>query len=117
MNFSLALAVLLAQGATPSPAPIAPSAAASGAQELFEQKCKFCHGIDGMGHTKKGKQLKAPDFTSGKWNKETTDGEIVEAIQNGVPKTKMPAFKSKLSEEDIQALAVYVRTFRARKQK
>ena len=43
--------------------------------------------------TKKGQQYKAPDFTNAKWQKHTTDDEIVDAITDGVPKTKMPAFR------------------------
>ncbi len=109
---ALALAAALAQAATPPPAPVAPQAAAQDTvQDIFEKRCIFCHGQDGRGQTKKGKQVKAPDFTSPKWNKETTDEEIKDAITNGVPKTKMLAFKSKLTPEQIDALAIYVRSF------
>ena len=70
-----------------------------------------CHGEDGRAQTKKGRELKAEDFTSPKWQKRTTDEEIVEAIANGIPKKKMPAFKDKLSTEEIQALVPYLRAF------
>jgi mono/diheme cytochrome c family protein len=109
---ALAIAAALAQAATPPPAPVAPQAAAQDTvQDIFEKRCIFCHGQDGRGQTKKGKQVKAPDFTSPKWNKETTDEEIKDAITNGVPKTKMLAFKNKLTPEQIDALAKYVRSF------
>jgi len=109
---ALALAATLAQVQAPAPAPVAPQAAAQDvAQDTFEKRCIFCHGQDGKGLTKKGKEYKAPDFTSAKWNKETTDDEIRDAIANGVPKTKMPGFKAKLTPEQMEALAQYVRGF------
>ena len=122
MTAATLLALLLAQAPTPSPAPIAPGAApaanaapaapASGtaAKDVFEKRCVFCHALDGSGSTKKGKQLKAPDFRSDKWQKHTRDDEILDAIENGVPKRKMPAFKDKLTEAEINALVPYVRS-------
>jgi cytochrome c6 len=98
----IALLLLLAQ--TP-PAPQA------GAQEIFQQRCKLCHGEDGKGQTKKGRLVKAPNFTGPRWQKHTTDDEIREAITNGVPKTKMKGFKDKLTPDQIEALANYVRGF------
>lgn len=59
--------------------------------------------------TKKGRELKAKDFTKQKFQQHTTDEEIVEAITNGLRKKKMPAFKNKLSPEEIQALLPFVR--------
>ena len=99
------LALLLAQAALPSPAPLAKSSV----QESWERRCTSCHGTDGTGKTRKGRRLKAPDFTSPRWQKHTTDQEIVEAITHGVPRRKMPAFKDKLAEEDIQAFVPYLR--------
>jgi mono/diheme cytochrome c family protein len=102
----IALLFLLAQ--SPSPAPVAPGA---GTQEIFEQRCKLCHGVDGRGKTKKGIESKAPDFTRPRWQKHTTDDEIREAITNGVPKSKMKGFKDKLTTDQIDALGKYVRAF------
>ena len=104
----LFVAAALAQAQTPSPAPIA---AAPDAKDTYEKKCLFCHGADGRGKTKKGRKLKAPDFTSAKWQTSTADEEIEDAITNGVPKTKMPAFKAKLSPDEIMALGKYIRAF------
>jgi mono/diheme cytochrome c family protein len=107
---ALALAAALAQIQTPSPAPVAPEAGAKSAQEVWEKRCVLCHGADGRSRTKKGKQLKAPDFTGSKWQKHTTDQEIVDTITNGVPKRKMPPFKDKLSEAEIQAMVPFLRS-------
>jgi mono/diheme cytochrome c family protein len=109
----IALLVLLAQAATPSPAPVA--AAPRTPADIWMMKCKFCHGEDGKSRTKKGIKYKAPNFTGARWQKHTTDQEIVEAITNGVPKTKMPTFKDKLSPEEIQAMVPYLRAFAGKK--
>lgn len=106
---ALALAAALAQAQIPSPAPVA--AGPSGTQEVWDKRCTFCHGADGQSQTKKGKQYKAPNFTRAKWQKHTTDDEIVEAITNGVRKTKMPAFKDKLSAEEIKSMVPFLRAF------
>jgi mono/diheme cytochrome c family protein len=138
----IALALLLAQASVPSPAPIPPPGAApsgspsrpatadtpaksgtpaptaadaSSAKEIYEKRCVFCHAADGTGRTKKGKQLKAPNFTSPRWQLHTTDEEIVKAITDGIPKHKMPAFKDKLTPEQIQSLVPYSRAFAAKK--
>lgn len=105
----IALAVaLLAQGATPSPAPLA---GGRPAEEIFQERCIACHGADGTGQTRKGRELKAKDFTRRRWQKHTTDEEIVAAITDGIPRKKMPAFKDKLSPEEIRSLVPYLRSF------
>ncbi len=86
-------------------------AGAQAPDAVYGRKCDFCHGEDGRGQTKKGKKLKAPNFTSAKWQKHTTDDEIVAAITNGIPKRKMPAFKEKLTPGQIAALVPYLRAF------
>ena len=102
------LAAALAQAATPGPAPVV---GPQTPQDIWEKRCTFCHGADGKSQTKKGKQYKAPDFTKARWQKHTTDDEIVEAITNGVPKSKMAAFKEKLSPDEIKAMVPFLRAF------
>jgi mono/diheme cytochrome c family protein len=97
---------LLAQATTPPPAPIAGPRTP---KEIWERRCTVCHGADGRARTKKGRELKTRDLTRPKWQQQTTDQEILEAITNGIPKRKMPAFKDKLSADEIQALLPYVR--------
>jgi cytochrome c6 len=108
------LAAALQQAPTAPPAPIAPGT--QDPKELFaKSKCNQCHGDDGRGDTEKGRKLKTPDFTTSKWFDETTDKDILESIRNGVKNKKgqvlMPAFRTKLTPGQIQALAGYVRTF------
>ena len=102
---ALALAALLAQ--TPPPVPVA----VKDTQDIWDKRCVFCHGADGQSQTKKGRQYQAPNFIKAKWQKHTTDQEIVEAITDGVPKSKMPAFRDKLSAEEIQSMVPFLRAF------
>ena len=70
---------------------------------LFATKCAACHGKDGKG-TAAGKKMGAKDLAE---EVKEPEKEIAEDIASG--KGKMPAFKGKLSPEEIQALAKYVK--------
>jgi mono/diheme cytochrome c family protein len=94
------------------------AAAPRAADDIWQMKCKLCHGEDGKSQTRKGRQLHAPDFTGGRWQKHTTDQEIVEAVTDGVVehgKRKMPSFKEKLSPEEINSMVPYLRAFAGKK--
>ena len=80
------------------------------AKTTFDAKCATCHGKDGRGKTIKGKLSHARDLTSGEWQNEVTDERLFNSISNG--RNKMPAFKKKLSEAQIDELVAYVRRFR-----
>jgi mono/diheme cytochrome c family protein len=81
-----------------------------GAPGLFAENCATCHGRDGRARTFHGRLLGAQNFTDTRWQTNTSDDEIIRAIQTG-PKL-MPAFRKKLSTAEIEALAAYVRTFK-----
>jgi cytochrome c6 len=104
--------LLLAQMNTPSPAPVT---AKSDPADIYSHRCTFCHGDDGRAQTKKGKELKATDFTSDHFQHHMSDEKIVRIITNGIKKKKMPAFKDRLSPEEIQAMVPYLRAFGAQK--
>ncbi len=76
------------------------------ARNLFEYHCATCHGADGKG-TKRGHELKAPNFAAPDWQSKKKDEEILNSITNG--KDKMPRWSDKLKPEEIEALAKYVR--------
>lgn len=82
-------------------------------KSIFQAKCVTCHGAQGKGDGPIGKQLKPPagDFTSAE-SKKKSDAELLDVIQNGKPKTAMVAWKSQLSEAEIQDLLAYVLTLR-----
>jgi ubiquinol-cytochrome c reductase cytochrome b subunit len=78
--------------------------------KVYNESCAACHGVDGS-----AKQIRAglptiPDFTSLAWQMSQTDLEITHRIQDG-NEPLMPAYRDKLSQPQILALAVYVRAF------
>jgi mono/diheme cytochrome c family protein len=88
------------------------TAFAADGKAVFQQHCKGCHGPDGKADTKIGHKAHIPDFTSSKFQKSVTDAQIKDVITNGSKKNKkMKAFKEKLSQEEIDAVAKYVRDF------
>jgi cytochrome c6 len=76
---------------------------------VYAAKCAICHAKDGRGlpnWRKKGQ----PDFTDANWQKSQTDAKIAEGTKNGKGKF-MPAFKAKLSDEEIAAVVARIRAF------
>ena len=73
---------------------------------IFTSKCIICHGADGTGKTQIGKTLKIPDFHSPEIKK-LPDADLKTVITNG--KNKMPPFKEKLTEAQIDQVLSYVR--------
>ena len=80
---------------------------------LFNSKCAFCHGKDGVG-LPNWKSKGQPDFTNSEWQKAHTDEQIAESIKNGKGKN-MPAFKGKLSDEETGAVVQQIRAFSKKK--
>jgi cytochrome c553 len=87
-------------------------ALADTAQEIWNSKCKACHGEDGRAQTKTGKKEKIPDMTTPKWQGHISDSEIKKTITEGSDENpKMKPFKDKLSEQEIDSLVKHVRGF------
>lgn len=78
------------------------AAHAGEAGQLYEQHCASCHGKDRLGGM--GPAL-LPE-TLGR----SSEAKAAKAIADGLPATQMPAFASKLSQDDIQALAGHIFT-------
>ncbi len=92
--------------------PVAASAAdAPTTEQLYNKHCKNCHGSDGKAETKMGKKHEIDSFADAEWQAKHSDDKIRDVIANGKPKTKMKAYKSKLSAEQIDALVKHVRSF------
>jgi cytochrome c6 len=81
---------------------ISASALAQDAHQLYSAKCNACHGKDGKG-TSVGQKMGAPDLTTLK----ASEADIAATITNG--KGKMTSFKGKLSDEEIAAVAKFVK--------
>ncbi len=82
------------------------TAFAGDAAALYTAKCAMCHGADGSGATPMGKTMKLRDLRSPEVQKQT-DKELFALTADG--KGKMPAYKAKLSEAEINGLVAYMR--------
>lgn len=80
-------------------------------QKIFEGKCAQCHGKDAKGLAKMAKVLKVDqdkiDLTRPEVVK-MTDAEVVKTVNEG--NKKMPKFKGKLTDEQIQETIKYLRS-------
>ena len=79
---------------------------------VFNAKCAMCHAADGSGNTPAGKATKARDFASPEVKSET-DAQLSEIVTNG--KNKMPAYKGKLTDDQIKGLVAYIRELAQKK--
>ena len=83
---------------------------AADAKALYDSKCAKCHGKDGRAKTFRGGLTHARDLSAADWQSDVSDERIYNSISNG--KGKMPSFKKKLSDDQINSLVSYVRQFR-----
>jgi ubiquinol-cytochrome c reductase cytochrome b subunit len=77
---------------------------------IYDENCAACHGVDGHGEQVRPGMPAIPDFVSLAWQMSQTDLEITHGIQEGKG-AQMPAYRDKLSPEQILALTVYLRAF------
>lgn len=82
------------------PAAVVPPVASDGA-ELYKTNCAECHGASGEGG-KKGIPLVSGHALH------HTEADYIEQVRDGKDK-KMPAFKDKMSPDEIDAVVKYVR--------
>lgn len=88
---------------------VTPALYAADGAAIYKSKCAMCHGPDGAGQTTMGKNMKLRDLRSADVQKQT-DAELVKWIADG--KGKMPAYKGKLSADEINALVAFIRTLK-----
>jgi len=82
--------------------------------KVFRQTCAACHGEDGRGTAIRNILPLIPDFTSLAWQMSQTEMAIVNQIDYGTAPW-MPAFRYKLTREQVLGLAVFIRSFAAQK--
>lgn len=72
----------------------------------IKAKCALCHGENGSGETAHGKKTETPDLRA-ESTRTKTDEELKACIERG--EHKMPAFRVKLTDEQVALLIQYVR--------
>jgi cbb3-type cytochrome c oxidase subunit III len=84
-----------------------PQSTAGDSAALYQSiGCAVCHGADGKGNP----QMKdIPNFADAAWQKKTDNAAMINVIKNGKP--PMPAYKNRLTDEQIKALVAYIRAF------
>jgi len=89
-----------------------PARAAPEPAVLFHNYCSVCHGDKGDGKSRAAGALSTMprDFTSAESRRDLSPERIAAAITHGRPGTAMVAWKTQLSEADIDGLARYVHT-------
>jgi mono/diheme cytochrome c family protein len=79
------------------------------AEVLWRRRCAMCHGSEGDGRTQMGERYGLGDFTSPAWQRARSDEQIRAAILDGG--RGMPAFRSRLSRAQLDALVELIRSF------
>lgn len=79
---------------------------------VFATNCALCHGASGHGDGPVGLTMnpRPADLTQHAFPGIHTDAQLYEWITNGFPGTRMPAFKSTLSDTDRWNLVNFIRT-------
>jgi mono/diheme cytochrome c family protein len=85
---------------------------------LYREHCASCHGKDGGGDGVLANDLrfKPRAFKEGRFAFGNTADAMAKTVMSGIPgqdMARMPAFKSVLSETEIDAVVTYVRTLMA----
>jgi mono/diheme cytochrome c family protein len=104
-NFSGLLAVILVAAGSAGAADLTKE------KVVFDQKCAMCHAKDLTGNPAMAKMFKLDQSALSLVKKETLgkkDADLVAITTNG--QGKMPAFKGKLSDEEISDLVAYIRS-------
>ena len=71
---------------------------------LYEARCGVCHGLDG---SPRGPAAAAGDLGDPDWRDQVSEAEIREVILEG--RGKMPSFREKLTEDELDRVVGYVR--------
>lgn len=79
-------------------------------ERLFQANCAFCHAADGTAGNWIGHFLEPHprDLTDAKAMADMTPTRLKQVIRDGVPGTPMSAWKSVLSDEQIDAVIAYI---------
>ena len=93
-----------------NPVAATPESVTAGKQ-IFQKRCATCHGSNAEGGSGSDLIPAAPDLTDDKWDHGSTDGEIFDAIKNGVPPDfNMTPWSDQLKDPDIWNVVNYLRS-------
>jgi mono/diheme cytochrome c family protein len=67
----------------------------------------MCHGADGLATSPVAKSMKVLSFKAPEMVK-ASDAQLVASVKNG--KGKMPAYRGRLTDDEIKGVISYVRT-------
>ena len=90
---------------------------------VYEQRCAYCHGTSGRGDGPVAPNLhpRPLDFTPGKFKLRTTgtgslptDDDLARTILDGIPGTSMPAWRGRMSADDVRNVVTYLKSFSPR---
>lgn len=79
-------------------------------ETLFQANCAFCHGATGTGRNWIGSFMEPHprDLTDPKFMSAMNRLRFAHVIREGLPNTSMPAWKSVLKDEEVEAIIDYV---------
>jgi cytochrome c oxidase cbb3-type subunit III len=102
----LAASPVLAQSANPF---IANQDAIAQGKAVYDKNCTACHGADA------GAGDRAPAIVNASATSmrgERSDAQLLNVVRNGIPGTAMPAWGTRLSNDDILKLGAYIHALR-----
>lgn len=85
------------------------------APALWDKNCASCHAKDGTGNTRMGKKVDVKDYTDAKVQAAMKDDVAFKSVKEGIKEKgvdRMKPFSGKLTDEEIKALIVHIRTFK-----
>ena len=92
--------------------PALSTAKAKEAKKLFKLRCAKCHGANGAGDSPYGQIVGATNLRDPNWQDKVDDNRLANSIKHG--RGQMPGFNKKLTDDQIDSLAVFVRTLRSK---
>ena len=111
------LLILLLAGASlvaGDPAKEAPKFTGGDLNKYWTDACARCHGANGSGRDNAGKPLpdNGFDFTDSRKANKKKDSDWIKVTMEG--KDKMPAFKDKMTQADVEKMIPIMRKFAAK---
>ncbi len=79
-------------------------------KELYSEHCSKCHGDNGKARTLRGWLFFAQNLSKATWQANTSDKEILSAIQKGPG--IMPSYADSLTDEEQQNVLKFVRSLK-----